>query len=226
MRSKLSLLVASLLTIPLISAASWGGLGGYGSPFDYFNNEWIKFTGVLIVVSLLIYYFVKKKTDNTPVSLIVGFGLGSLITIALIKRGIFDSFLQETIVDWILIIAVLCVIFFLFYKLAFKDDMYGKRKFSLWRLIFVLVLIALIPLFVELEEILPDSIMYGPFGDFVEILEGYSNFIFIGLGVLIIYFVLRTIWRGTRKVGRGVKGARDWTKRRRQRKTAARVERR
>ena len=208
MRYKLSLLVASLLTIPLISAASLG-FGRYGSPFDYFNNEWIKFTIVLVVVSLLIYYFVNKKTDNTPVSLIVGFGLGLLLTISLMRRGILDSFLEETIVDWILIIAILFVIFFLFYKLAFKEDMYGYRRFSLWRFIFALVLIALIPLFVDLEKILPEALMYGPFLDFIEILEAYSNFIFIGLGILIIYFVFRTIFRGGRRVGRGAwRGAR------------------
>ncbi len=226
MRSKLGLLVASLLTIPLISAQTWGR---YGSPFDYFDNEWVKFTIVLLVLFFLIYYFVHKKTDNTPVSVIVGLGIALLLTIALTKRGILDNFLEETIVDWVLIIAVLFVIFFLFYKLAFKEDMYGYRRFSLWRFIFALILIALIPLFIELEEILPESLMYGPFLDFIELLQGFSSFIFIGLGVLIIYFVFRTIFRGGRRVGRGWGRGRarrpSWRQRRRDRRTTQQPQR-
>jgi len=202
MRSKLGLLVASLLTIPLISAYTWG----YGSPFDYFNNEWIKFTAVLVVLFAIIYYFVKKKTDNTPVSTIVGLGIALLLTIALMKRGILDNFLEESIVDWVLIIAIIFVIFFLFYRFAFKEDMYGYRRFSLWRFVFVLVLIALIPLFIDLEQVLPDALMYGPFLDFVELLQGFSSFIFIGLGIVIIIWILwkiKNLFSGRRRYGRG-----------------------
>ncbi len=230
MRSKLGLLVASLLTIPLISAQTWGR---YGSPFDSFDNEWVKFTIVLLVLFFLIYYFVHKKTDNTPVSVIVGLGIALLLTIALTKRGILDNFLEETIVDWVLIIAVLFVIFFLFYKLAFKEDMYGYRRFSLWRFIFALILIALIPLFIELEEILPESLMYGPFLDFIELLQGFSSFIFIGLGVLIIIWILwkiKNLFSGRRRGygrrwGRDRRQRRGWGQRRRDRRTTQQPQR-
>lgn len=215
MRSKLGLAIMSLFVIPLISAASWGGSG---TPFDYFNNEWIKFTAVLVVLFALISYFVKKKTDNTPFSIIFGLGVALLLTIALTKRGILDAFLEETIVDWILIIAILAIIFFLFYRIAFKENMYGERRFSLIGFIALLIAIAAIPLLVNFENILPESIMYGPFGDFIELLKGASDIIFIGLALVIFYLILRRVFRGGRRVARGVIGAGRWMGRRRQRR--------
>jgi len=156
---------------------------------EQLENEWVMFGIVFLILFAAIYYLVNKKTDNAPTSAIVGGGLALLLTIPIMKRGLLDDFLQESIVDWILIIAlivgVLFVIYWVYKKWAWKGVLLG------------LLLLALVPVFLDLEEILPNNIYYSPVGDFIQVLEGFSNIILIAaLGWIVIMIVLKLRGQG------------------------------
>lgn len=188
MRLKLNLIIAISLAllIPLISAFS------FNDALDSFqNNEWVKFGIIFIVLLFAIFNFLNNKMDSPAVSMIIGIGISLILTIPLMQRRILDNFFQESIVDWIFIIALLIGIFFIFNWLYKKLNWKG--------LIVGLFILTAIPLFINLDEILPDSILYSPIGEFLEALKGFSNIIFIGLiGLGVIWLIFKMKGRGNR----------------------------
>ena len=100
-------LLIGLVLIPLISAYTWG----YGNPIDYLENEWVKFIIIFVVLFACVYTFFKNRTQNNKgVSAIAGIGISLILSMAVVKRGYLDRFLNENIVDWVLIIALLIIL--------------------------------------------------------------------------------------------------------------------
>lgn len=177
-----------ILGILLILLASQFLPGDIGI-VEQLENEWVMFGVVFLILFASIYYFVNKKTDNAPTSAIVGGGLALLMTIPIMKRGLLEDFLSESIVDWIIIIAVIVAVFFAVY--------WFYKKFNWKGVLLILILLALVPTFIDLANILPSDIYYGPVGDFIEVLKGISNIILIAaVGWIIIMIVMKLKSRG------------------------------
>ena len=187
-------ILTSLVLIPLVSAANWGD---WGSPQYYLDNEWVKFAIVFTLLFLAIYTFLKNKTDNVATSAIAGGGISLLLIIPIMRRGILDAFLGDSVVDWILIIAIIIIIFFIGYKFGTKMDDYGHRKFSIKRFFWVLVI--LIIGITYLAEYLPEQLQQGIFMDYLEITETWIG---IAVVVLLAFFLISWIVR-IRKRKRG-----------------------
>ncbi len=167
--------VLALLIIPLISA-----LNGYDdSPLVFFNNEWVKFTIIVLILTASIFYFLRNRIDNTAVAAIIAIGLSLLIAIPIMKRGLIEPFFEPEIIDWIAIIAIVAGLFFLIY--------WAVKKFRFWGF-FVFLLLLVIILYIA-GEYLPDSILYGPIGDWIDVIKGFG---ITTLVIIVIAFV--AIW--------------------------------
>jgi len=176
-----------ILLIPLISAFDF-----YGSPMDYLNNEWVKFAIIFALLFFGIYTFFNNRMNNPVTATIVGGGLSLLITIPIMRRGILDDFLQPEIVDWIVIIALLIGLIFLFYKFGLRKDETGRRRFSLVRLIIFVILLLILASIIE--DMLPDTLRYGVIGDVIEWIKGLTLGALI-IGLIILGIILFVLWK-------------------------------
>ncbi len=187
------LLIASLLTIPLISAFSWR----YTAPLNLLENEWAKFGIVFLLLFAGIYTFSNNRMQNPPVSAIVAAGFSLLISIPIMKRGLIEPFLSPGIIDWLVIIAIIIGLALLFYKFGMTKNEYGRRKFSLWKFIILLIiLLFLIPFF---KDYLPQTWLYGPFGDFLDRIQGLG---WIALIIAIILIIITFFWNRNKRRGK------------------------
>ena len=190
MRSKLNFILAVLLilTIPLISA--YNGYG-YDSLSDILNNEWVIFTLVFLALFGIMYFAMYKPytTTNKPLIAVISASLSLLITITLLRRGFLYSYTGDTLGDWMIIIGFLIAAIALFKFL--------KRYFRKWWWLIGIILIIVFFIVVDMFNVLPESLQYGPVGDFIEIIEGFSKLILIGvIGVLIIWKIKKRFRRG------------------------------
>ena len=171
--------LTTLILIPLVSAFDYP---------DIFDNEWVRFGIIFAILFGLLYSFlITKFNDSSAPTTIVSAGLSILLTMAIAKRDLLDMFLEEGIVDWIvigaIIILTLVLIIYLWKKLPG-----GKAKLGI--ILGLLFVLGLIPYF--LKDYLPESLLYGPLGNFIEIVQELPAFmIFIAVGVLIIFIILR-----------------------------------
>ena len=180
--SMLLLLSIIVLTVlPFISAYSFG-LGG--SPFEYFDNEWVIFSTVVIALFACLYSFFKGKMQNSGSAVILSLGLSILISIPIMKRGIFDAFLDEKLVDLLILIALIAFLVILFLKFSYKKDFYGRKKFSLWRFFFFLLISAF--MLSLIKDLLPDMITNSVVGNIINSMENLGWNLVI---VIIICFV-------------------------------------
>lgn len=197
MSPKLSfiLVILILFTVPLISA--YNGYG-YDSLLDILNNEWITFTIVFSALFGIMYFAMYKPytTTNKPLIAVISASLSLLITITLLRRGLLYSYTGDTIGNWIIIIVFLIAAIALFKFL--------KRYFRKWWWLIGIILVIVFFIFIDIWEILPESLQYGPVGDFIEIVEGFSNIISI---VVIIAGSIFIIWKIKKGFGRGSGGS-------------------
>lgn len=103
------LFVLAVLTLPLISAYSFGSWGGgyYNSPLDLFDNEWVIF-GIIFIVFFAIIFFTVNKAFKTPgVSAVIALGLSLLIAITLARRGMLYGYFGDEVGSWVLIVTCL-----------------------------------------------------------------------------------------------------------------------
>ncbi len=192
MRKQLfSAIALFLLLIPLISADFWG----YYSP-TILDNEWVKFGILFFILFASIYTFINNRMNNMATSGIIAACLSLLLSIAITRRGILESFLSETFVDWLIIFAIIIGLVFIYYKFGLRTDEYGRRRFSFLR--FFVFLVLLLILIWILGDLLPETMMYGPVEDAIDWIEN------LGLWAIIIGFiVLIILWRmGIFKEGR------------------------
>ena len=170
----------SLVSIPLISAYS---AGDWGSPQYYLDNEWVKFGIVFILLFASIYTFFKNRTNNNAaVSGIAAIGISLLLIIPIMRRGLLEAFLGDSVVDWILIASLIIGVFFMLYALFNKFE---------WKGILLGILgLTLFPVFINLNQIIPETLMQGTFGEVIYFIQDYSSFI---MGAVIIILIWRFI---------------------------------
>ncbi len=172
-------LLSLILIIPLVSAAS-------DFPLNLLDNEWSKLAIVFIVLFASIYYFLNNRMDNAPVSGIIAVGLSLLITIPIMKRELLDPLLDPGIVDWVILIASILGVIFIFYRfvLAKKPgEIISLGRYAFRFFIFLILLLVLIYL---IGEFLPEDIMYGPIGDAIDWIRGLS---FTAIAIAIAGFI-------------------------------------
>jgi len=191
-RGHLSILVISsiilaLFIIPLISALSY-----YSNPLDYLNNEWTKFGIIFVLLFAAMYSFFNKRMQSPGVSAIIAAGLSALISIPIMQRGLIDNFLSPDIVDWAVIIAFGIMFIFLFYKFGMRVDDYGRRRFSIMRLLVFLGLLVIL-LYIAGDK-LPDTIMFGPVGEWIDIIKSLSWWVIvIALAIILSPYIWKLI---------------------------------
>ena len=168
----------TMLTIPLISAPSWGGgMWGYRSPLDYLENEWVTFTILFLIFFAVIYYSINKTTKNPAVSVIVALGISLFISLALTRRGLLWGYGQG-IDTWVLLGAAIIGIGFL---IRFAAESFGRAGAIATIIIVWIILNAIDP-----YQILPDTLLYS---DNFMMFYGVLKSIF-GAIVLIIITIL------------------------------------
>jgi len=203
MRCKLSLLFSILLVIPLISA-----FNGYSNPLDYIDNEWTKFAIIFILLFAAIYTFVNNRMQNTPVAAVVGAGLSLLISIPIMKRDLLEPFLNEGIIDWVVIIALLIGLLFIFYWMSFRREGPGIRRFSWPRFIVFLLFLAILSVYIR--DLIPEQLMIGPVESFIEFIEGIGFWIWVVFAGFIIWLIW-TFIRRFRGGGGKNRAPRNWS---------------
>ncbi len=210
----------SLLTIPLVSAYN----GYSGNLFDYFENEWVMFGTVFAITFALIYFSLLKTFDeHKGVVSILSAGLSLFISIALTKKATLYSLTSEGIADWIILIAFIIAALFIFKFIAFRKKPDGTRKIS-WFWFTIAIIIAIIFLiFTDVSELLPESMLYGPIGDFIEMIKGI---LWIIIPIIIAGFVIKLFWGRKGKSSSGTaplqpqQPRQSWRQRRAQRQQA------
>jgi len=183
---KLKSLLTSLLAlmiIPLVSAQSLSE--------QFFENEWVLFGIVFIILFATMFSFFKQRFHGSaaPATAVSG-GLSVLLSMAIMQRGILDrivgGFLGETIVDWIVIIALAIAIFFLL------RWFWSRLRF--WGIILLILILGVLTYF--FEEYIPETLMFGPFGTFVEWIQGLSAVVFwITLVVIVVILIWKLFFR-------------------------------
>ncbi len=173
-----TILILTLLALPLISAQTWGGgMWGYRSPLDYLENEWVTFTILFLIFFAVIYYSINKTTKNPAVSVIVALGISLFISLALTRRGLLWGYGQG-IDGWVLLGAAIIGIGFL---IKFASESFGRVG-----AIATVILVWVILNAIDPYQILPDTLLYSNnFMVFYELLTS-----FVGAIVLVVIAIL------------------------------------
>ena len=181
----------TMLAIPLISAASWGGgsfFGGYRSPLDYLENEWVTFTILFLIFFAVIYYSINKTTKNPAVSVIVALGISLFISLALTRRGLLWGYGQG-IDGWVLLGAAIIGLGFL---IKFASESFGRAGAIATVIIVWIILNAVDP-----YQLLPDTLLYSDnFMAFYELLTS-----FLGGVILVVIAIIFSKGKENESVG-------------------------
>ncbi len=161
-----TILIISLLALPLISAYSWGGGSwGYRSPLDYLENEWVTFTILFLIFFAVIYYSINKTVKNPTVAVIVALGISLFISLALSRKGLLWGYGQGIDV-WVLLGAAIIGIGFL---IRFASESFGRAGAIISVIIIWIILNAIEP-----YEFLPDTLLYSD--NFMTFYDGLKGF--------------------------------------------------
>jgi hypothetical protein len=186
------LLLAIILILPYISAYSFDY---YTLPTELFANEWVMFTTIFLILFAVIYFPIMKKTNSTGVSIIIAAGLALLLSVPITKRGILLMFFDPALVDYIAIGAIIIGLLFIITRLARSTDAQGIKKISFIKILFIIMILAFLSPFYE--TILPESLLYGKLGDYINTIENLGWTVFIILAVILIlwWYIKRRIRR-------------------------------
>ena len=188
------LFVFMFFLLPSVSAFYPGS-----SPLDILSDEWTQFIIVLAVLFVAINSFLKNKFENKPVSLVISLGLSLLISTAIIKKGFLSSFFSESLLNFFIIIAIIAGVFFIVYRFGTVKDAAGNKKFNWLRLTFLLGILGMTPYFFDFENILPEYLLFGPVGAFIEFIQGIGSIgFYITIILIILWFISKPgkwIWK-------------------------------
>ena len=184
--------LSSLIIIPLVSA---------NATLDFFANDWIKFAISFAILFAVMFSFFKPKFNysSAPTAVVSG-GLSILLTIAITRRGILDALVSPEIVDWIVTGAIILAIIFLIF--------WFWKKFRLKGFLGVILVLAIASMY--LEDYIPETLLYGPLGTFIEWLQAMPAI--IGTGLVILLAVLLVWWLIARKIGYNKVGKEEYYK--------------
>ncbi len=182
-----TVIITALLIIPLISAA-WGYWGGYRSPLDYLENEWVTFIILFLIFFAVIYYSINKTTKNPAVSVIVALGISLFISLAISRRGLLWGYGQGIDV-WVLLGAAIIGIGFL---IKFASESFGRAGAIATVILIWIILIAIDP-----YQLLPDTLLYS--NNFIVFNELLTNI--IGGIILVVIAILFSKGKKDESVG-------------------------
>jgi len=192
-------IISTLILLPVISAAygysGFGNFGFYGSPLDFFENEWIMFLLVLLVFFATIFYTLFKVFKNKAVAAIISGALAILITIAITERGLIETYGGGEISSWALFLAAAIGVAFL---IKFSSESFGKIGAAITVFLVWLVLHNFYP-----EELLPDLLTNIP------AFMWFWGFLTSFLGLIILFILAiafggkgpETLWDSISKIG-------------------------
>ncbi len=150
-------IISTLFLIPIISAYGYSGFGNfgyYGSPLDLFQNEWIMFALIVAVFFATIFYTLYKAFKNKGVAAVISVGLSVLISVAIMERGLIESYGGGEISSWTLFLAGAIGIAFL---VKFASESFGKIGAVITVILIWLVLHNFYP-----EQLLPELLTNIP----------------------------------------------------------------
>jgi len=172
-------IISALFLIPVISAYGYSGFGNfgyYGSPLDLFQNEWIMFAIIASIFFAAIFYTLFKAFKNKGIAAIISIGLSLLISVAVMERGLIESYGGGEISSWALFLAAAIGIAFL---VKFASESFGKFGAVVTIFLIWLVLHNFYP-----EQLLPELLTNIP--AFMRFWEWFIIAIFPGLVLWII----------------------------------------
>lgn len=174
-KSLLTSILGSLIVIPLVSAID--------GPLDFFMNDWIKFALVFAILFAVMFNFFKPRFNyNAAPAAVVSTGLAILLAMPIMQRGILEAFISPKILDWVVLIAIIIAVLFLLF--------WFWKKLRFWGIFILIIGLGILAFF--FEDYIPETLMYGPVGTFVEWVQGLSIFIPV---VLVIIVIIVFIWR-------------------------------
>ena len=121
MKKSVLFLIGFILMINFVSAYNqyWGG---YNSPMDILDNEWVRFLIVFSIFFATIHFAISKTLKNNVTAGIVALGISLLISMEVYRRGLLStySFGSSGLGFWLLVVAGLVVLAFVF-KIAYAN---------------------------------------------------------------------------------------------------------
>ena len=172
-----ALTIISLSIIPLIAAYNGFGFDFYSSPEDFFENTWIMFSIIFIILFGIMFYVLNKSFNNTGIAAIISIALSLFIAMAISQRGLLNNYAGGELSSWGLVIASLIAIGFL---IRFANENFGRIGTLSTIFIIWLVLYNLDP-----YQVLPGSLLNSGFFWIYDFLISFWG-IFI---LLIIVFI-------------------------------------
>lgn len=129
----------------------------FDSPLDYLDNEWVRFTLMLMVFFALTYFATKKTLKDNKISSVVSLCVAVFASAVLMKQGYLIDFAGDEIVAWVLFVIVVAFLILLGKALY---DSFGKwgvvgMFFIVWGALNLFDVSELLPwdYFNEVEEI-------------------------------------------------------------------------
>ncbi|MFH0831553.1 MAG: hypothetical protein V1886_01670 [archaeon] len=180
MKRNLGLLIlASVIAVMPFASAYWNGLGfGYGfSPSDLLDNEWAVFLILFAIFYSTIYASLGKVfKDNKAAPAIIALALALLVTAGIQKQW---TFLEQPIMLWALILAVVLVLVTFF------------RAMNVGPVMFIGVFLLLAGLWGSIKDSIGYMLPYAMIS-FFDSLQGFAWAIIIAGLVFISYGFVKT----------------------------------
>jgi len=174
----------SMFLIKLISAQYGYGAGYYDSPFVYFQDEWMKFT-ILAIVLFGILFFGAKNTQTYqehkgPFAILIG-ALSLIAATTLTKSQFISTYTGEDVMIGITWIVFAIIGLWILWKLW--------KNFKIKGLMTALIIILLILAFTDVYYYLPTSLLRSPFGTFIDFIQNLDAII-IWAAIFIVFIIL------------------------------------
>jgi len=187
-----------LLIIPIVSAYNGYSDISIDSLIDSLKSEWVMFAIIFLSAFALIYFSLQKTFDqHKGVATILAAGLSLFISIALTKKAVLYDYAGDGLANWIIIIAFVIIALFLLRMIAFRRRADGTRGVSWFWLTIGIIITIILLVFTDVSNLLPESLLYGPVGDFLEMIRGI---LWIIIPLLISLAIIRLFWN---RRGRG-----------------------
>ena len=144
-----------LSIIPLIAAYNGFGFSFYSSPETFFENPWIMFSLIFIILFGVMFYVLNKSFGNVGVATAISIALSLFISMAVAQRGLLYEYGGGELSSWGLVIASLIAIGFL---IRFTNENFGRigtlsTVFIIWLILYNL----------DPYQVLPESLLNSGF---------------------------------------------------------------
>lgn len=168
------IIVFAVLSEFLLMPMALAYVNFYGSPLDYFENEWVLFTVLFLLFFAVVFYTINKTFKNNVVSGVIGLGISLLLTMAITRKGFLWGY-GNGLDAWVLLIAILIGLAFLI--------RFATTSFGMWGTICTVILVWVLIAYIDPYQFLPDPLLESP--EFMSFYEGILR-TFVGAVILIV----------------------------------------